>query len=316
MQSENKELQQEEDKNIPFDENLGSSEGMKNYTNNLPNRSGITDEHVELKDQILDKAKYDKPDKVNKTKNEAISEVTESEEEFLEAKVMPEDAIKVTIVKSKKKEPISEKEQKEIEKEKIMRMILQSDSRALSKAINKTTRRPLGQSISQRGFNILPSDMRTMQRKQSSNNFANVVRGTNVKRTQAEMEIVPGQSRKQPESRTTSQSSSANLESTLHIQTVSKTRMADNDGRRDVHNETGTRSKGSGKSSDSDKGETYPLDRVRPKKIKVKPQTSASQSTSNGTDQNMTATGIGIGVPKGADMPLPDRVDSKACIIQ
>lgn len=308
MQSENKDRQQKEDKTIPNDENLGSSDTLKDQTEILPNRSGTTNEHV-------DNVKYAKPGKSNKTNVDAISE---SEEQFLNARVMPEDAIKVSIVKSKEKEPISEKDQKEIEKEKIMRMILQSDSRALSKAINRTTRRPLGQSISQRGSNILPSDMRTMQRNLSSNNFANVVRGSNVKRTPAETEIVPRQSLKKSESRTSSHSSSTNLESTLHIQTVSKTSMADNDESSDAHNKTGARSKGSGKpkSSDSDRGETYPLDRVRPKKIKVKPRTSESQSTSNGINQNTTATGIGIGVTKGADMPLPERTDSKACIIQ
>ena len=256
-------------------------------------------------DESNPKKPNDDKEEIKQTVNRDTDSI-KSEEMRDESTVPPEVVRKVSITKTKQRRESIKETNDETEKDKIKKMILQSDSKAMMKAMRKP-----GRSVSQKGFGIQASDMKHFERKQSSNNFSSVMRGSNVKRLQSE-DRSQKDDESLPYSRSSSQGSSVKLDSMLQISTVNKTKNDGDDAEKVLSKSLP--SKKSPKSPEASKEEVHPLDKVRPKRIKVQPKRSISEG--HGSRQNMTATGIGMGTTQSANMPLPTRKGSQACNIQ
>ena len=210
--------------------------------------------------------------------NEGKDQLNEDNESVIEPSLSYADRKKVA---QKAKMTMAEK------KDEIKKMILDSDNKALSKAV--------------RGNHQTQGIQSTMSPKANPNRFGNLVRGSTVKRSQKHnpnSHNLPNTTltRLGGTSYSPSDTSSPPLEESLSVNTMYTIGSADSS------TTTEDRLKANASTTKEYK---HPLEKVRPRKIHVQPK---SPPEDKGSQNDMSATGSSVGSHKGAT--------SQACVLQ
>lgn len=207
------------------------------------------------------------------------------------------DDIESTSVKPKTFSKTNDLYAKEAQKEDIKKMILNSDKKLIKGMKPRQVNVKQADAISSKDFTIRTSDMKGISLpKQTSR--GQLVRGSNVQRIHA----TNGRDIK-PSSRSSSQSSSTSLESTLNVKTVSTNSVAGSisPGMESGLSISTSMSKASTSKAPSETSGKSNVEKVRPKRIVVRP--SENGKTDNGANQ-------------GSNLPSSKKPTSQACSIQ
>ena len=288
-------------------------------TSNKPNGDGIPANNVPEAENVTDESDKDKPQKGKSLVKESTTKHEETGESNDEYKpyvgvdngkpASNQSSAKHNSAKSKTKKAQAMSgglNEPELDKDKIKEMILASDTKSLNKAMkSRHVKVKEANETSTKDFSIRTSELMQQSTVKRQTSYGQLVKGSNVHRVQTNKGTFnQGQI---TASRSSSQSSTNSLESSLKISTVSNgsTTMSPASGMSTISPvsnsslvQTGSTTTGTQKKE------------VRPKRIQVQPS-----SISKGTSVQGTKGKTGVSSDPKSELPAFDPT-SKACVLQ